>query len=182
MDGSNLQELCYDVQDVLSVKEDKIIFVSVDDRTRITNEFGVASSKIVKSIYAVDFTGSGRSKLAYNINNAEQYDDDTIYYIAVDNESATNTDLSQQVHSSTEVLYRLDVNTNATEKILELQMTKAEVENDNWVKPLIMIIAVLLMIIGFASGAIILGVIGLVAAIGMGIKWYLDKEAEADEE
>ena len=32
MDGSNLQELCEDVEMVLSVREDKIIFISVDDR------------------------------------------------------------------------------------------------------------------------------------------------------
>lgn len=81
MDGSNLQELCDDVETVLSVKEDKIIFLSVDDRITST-ALEQSVTKTVKSIYAVDFTGSGKIKLAYNVKTAKEYDDNTVYYIA----------------------------------------------------------------------------------------------------
>jgi hypothetical protein len=117
MDGSNLQELCDDVETVLSVKEDKIIFVSIDDRIT-TGSFEQTTTKIVKSIYAVDFSGSGKIKLAYNIKNAKEYDENTVYYIAAKEIKSSYDQLDKQF----DVLYKLDVETYANDVLLEIRV------------------------------------------------------------
>ena len=116
MDGSNQQKLCEDVEEVLSVKDDKIIFVSIDDRITVgTPPF--ASTKVVKSIYAVDFTGSGKSKLAYNIGSAKEYDEQTVYYLTA------REDVPGQAGTTRETLYKLDVATNKAQFLLNITRT-----------------------------------------------------------
>lgn len=156
MDGSNLQELCDDVETVLSVKEDKIIFVSIDDRITIGG-FEQTTTKIVKSIYAVDFSGGGKIKLAYDIKNAKEYDENTVYYVAAKEIKSSYDQLGKQCN----VLYSLDVETNQVAELLDLDVQKA------WNKSaiLIMIMAFLLAIMGFASENTVLGIIGLVAGV-----------------
>ena len=56
--------------------------MAIDDRIK-SEEFG-QSSKTVQSIYAIDFSGSGIIKLAYNVKEAKEYDDNTVYYIAAE--------------------------------------------------------------------------------------------------
>lgn len=109
MDGSNLQTLCEDVEKVLSVQEDKIIFVSQDDRVQLQDQEEQVTYRSVRSIYCVEFTGCGKSKLAYNIREAEEYDDSTVYYMA---EKVT-------ADGKRLLLYRLDVETTRARLLLE---------------------------------------------------------------
>ena len=120
MDGSNLQKLCEDVESVLSVKEDKIIFVSVDARIRV----GIppqTSWSTVKSIYAVDFSGNGKSKLAYNIEFAKEYDENTVYYTVLQ-----KTETSYEQPQKQRMLYRLDVHNDRTEHLLTFTVPEEE--------------------------------------------------------
>lgn len=171
MDGSNFQELCYDVETVLSVKEDKIIFVSIDDRITI-GAFEQSSTKIVKSIYAVDFNGSGIRKLVYNIKNAKKYDDNTVYYIAAQEIKSSYDQLGKQL----DVLYKLDVETNRVEKLLDLEVQEEQNKLSGFaIAMIIMAIAFFFAFIGFVAEAPGLGVFGLIVGfisliIGAGIK------------
>ena len=171
MDGSNLQELCDDVETVLSVKEDKIIFVSIDDRIT-TGSFEQTTTRIVKSIYAVDFSGSGKIKLAYNIKNAKEYDENTVYYIAAKEIKSSYDQLDKQL----DVLYNLDVETNQVEKLLDLEVQQEESKMSGFaIAMIIMAIAFFFAFIGFAAEAPGLGIFGLIAGfislmVGVGIK------------
>jgi len=115
MDGSNLQQLCDDVERILLVREDMIVFVSVDERIR--SEFTQTVIKTVKSIYAVNFSGGGKMKLAYDIVHAEKYDDNTIYYIS---EKKKMTGENAEVKTN-DVLYKLDVNTLELDTLLNIK-------------------------------------------------------------
>jgi hypothetical protein len=171
MDGSNLQELCDDVETVLSVKEDKIIFVSIDDRIT-TGTFEQSTTKIVKSIYAVDFSGSGKIKLAYNIKSAKEYDDNTVYYVAAQEIKSSYDQLEKQL----DVLYKLDVETNQVEKLLDLEVQKEESKMSGFaIAMIIMAIAFFFAFIGFAAEAPGLGIFGLITGfislmIGVAVK------------
>lgn len=171
MDGTNLQELCEDVEEVLSVQEDKIIFVSVDDRISV-GMFEQTTTKTVKSIYAVDFSGSGKIKLAYNITNAKKYDDNTVYYITAEEVKSVENLLKKQ-----DVLYKLDVKTNGVEKLLDLQVQHEEEQKTSgfMIAMIVMAIGFFFAFVGFVGGAIGLGVVGLITGmialfIGMAIK------------
>lgn len=163
MDGSNLQELCQDVESVLAVKEDKIIFVSIDGRLK-TGDLVQPSVKLVRSIYAVDFTGSGKIKLAYNIREAKNYDENYVYYISSKAIKSSNDNQDDKV----EVLYRLDIETNTSEKLLDLEL-QAEPEGCNLSGfAMLMIIAGFLLflgIIGFSAEQPGLGVFGLITSM-----------------
>lgn len=171
MDGSNLQELCDDVETVLSVKEDKIIFVSIDDRIT-TGSFEQTTTKIVKSIYAVDFSGSGKIKLAYNIKNAKEYDENTVYYIAAKEIKSSYDQLDKQL----DVLYNVDVETNQVEKLLDLEVQQEGSKMSGFaIAMIIMAIAFFFAFIGFAAEAPGLGIFSLIAGfislmVGVGIK------------
>lgn len=161
MDGSNLQALCDDVETVLSVEEDKIIFVSVDDRIT-SGSFEQTTTKLVKSIYAVDFSGSGKIKLAYNIKLAKQYDENTIYYVAT-KELKTAAD---QFLKYVDVLYKVDVITNQVEKILELEAEQEERSMSAFaIAMLVMLVAFFLAFIGFVAEFYLVGVLGLMVGI-----------------
>ena len=161
MDGSNLQELCDDVEDVLAVKEDKIIFVSIDGKAQ-SEPAMQSTSKLVKSLYAVDFSGSGKIKLAYNIKYAREYDENTVYYVAAEEIKSSYTNLDNNLA----VLYKLDVETNRSEKLLELQFEIEESKLSGFtVAMIIMAIAFLFGFIGFCTEAIGLGVVGLIIAM-----------------
>lgn len=146
MDGSNLQELCQNVEKVLCVQEDKIVFVSIDD-TIAVRAFEQTSLRTVKSIYAVDFTGSGKIKLAYNIKSAEEYDENTVYYI-------TSQDTFGYPSQTLDTLHKLNANTYHTEKLLDV-----EIIEDNSKTGCGFILAIL---------GLILGCIMLFAAMGSG--------------
>ena len=171
MDGSNLQELCDDVESVLAVKEDKIIFVSFDDRIK-TGELAQTTTKIVKSIYAVDFSGSGKIKLAYNVKNAKNYDENTVYYIAAEEIKSSYDQLDKKL----EVLYKLDVETNYVEKLLDFEIQKEEGKLSAFAVAMIfMAIAFFMGFIGFAAEAPGLGFVGLIGGfvslmIGLAVK------------
>ena len=87
MDGSSKQKLCTNVENILSISDDCIIYTSWDS-TILTDSVGNRKSAVVKSIYATDFYGKGKRKLAYNILEAKQMDEDTIYFIT--KESSTS--------------------------------------------------------------------------------------------
>ena len=146
MDGSNLQKLCDDVERVLSVQEDRILFVSVDDRIT-TSTFEQTTTKVVKSIYAVDFSGSGKIKLAYNVSAAKNYDDGTVYYTAI-RELPGTYDQPTYLES----LYRLDVTAQNGDKLLDLQVKKEESSGSFGFG----------LIIGIMAVAFLLAIIGLV--------------------
>ena len=175
MDGSNLQKLCDDVETVLSVKEDKIIFVSIDDK--IANDgYAYGTPKTVKSIYAVDFSGSGKIKLAYDIENAKEYDDNTVYYIAAQEIKSSYEQLGAKLNA----LYKLDVETNRVEKLLDFEIQEEVKGSAFTIAMFIMFIAFALAMIGFSSDSSTLGAFGLVSAFialaaGIGIKWFEKK-------
>ena len=166
MDGSNLQELCEDVEKILSVKEDKIIFVSIDDRISNT-AFEHQTVKTVKSIYAVDFSGSGKIKLAYNIKNAKQYDENTVYYVAAQEIKSSYDNLDKQL----DILYKLDVETNKVDRLLNLEVQQEEPKKSNGfaIAMIIMCIGFFFAIIGisaYASGLAVIGFMtGLIALV-----------------
>ena len=174
MDGSNLQELCEGVESVLAVKEDKIIFISIDDRIS-ASEFAQSSTKIVKSIYAVDFSGSGKIKLVYNVRSAKAYDENTVYYIAAEEIKSSYEQLKQNL----DILYKLDVETNSVEKLLDLQVQKKEDESVSpfAISMIIMVIAFLIASVGFAADNPGFGVFGMivgVASLIIGVMLNLD--------
>ncbi len=147
MDGSNYQVLCEDVETVLSVKEDKIVFVSIDGR--ITNDFPILTTKTVKSIYAIDFSGSGKIKLAYDIVNAKEYDENTVYFVGKDNITASfepKNELDALNNKSFDKLYSLDVTTNEIERILNVDMEEPKKRFPFF--KLLLIIAIVTLILG----------------------------------
>ena len=163
LDGSNLQELCDDVQDVLSVKEDKIIFVSLDDRLN-QSAMEQLTNKVVKSIYAVDFSGNGKIKLAYNVKTAKTYDDNTVYYIAGQDIKASYNKLSKNA----EYLYKIDVETNQTEELLKLQLPVIEQEKMSklTIALIVMGISVFLGILFLSAGVAFLGIVSMLVSFG----------------
>ncbi|MBE6712599.1 MAG: DUF5050 domain-containing protein [Ruminococcaceae bacterium] len=159
MDGTGLQKLCDDVESVLSVHEDKIIFVSVDDRS-VTKSFETTTTRIVKSIYAVDFSGSGKIKLAYDIKSAKEYDENTVYYI-------TEKEVAGQYDETVkhQELYRLNVITYETEKLLELGLEDAPKKTSSFV--IAMIVAAFLFFLGlicFSSDSAEFGIFWIMSA------------------
>lgn len=111
MDGSNQQTLCEHVETVLSVKEDRILFVSIDE---VTGGGLTGSTKVVKSVYMVDFSGRGIVKLAYDVKLAKEYSENTIYYIASQKLAGEG--------SFKDILYRLNVDANKTEPLLQIPL------------------------------------------------------------
>ena len=109
MDGSNKQKLCDNVESVLSVKEDKIVFISVDYR-RFHEINGTTTT--VKSIYSVDFSGEGKRKLAYDIAEAKEYDEHTVYFTMLSKNGKKN-------------LNRLDLNTRTVQPLLEVSVEQS---------------------------------------------------------
>jgi len=116
MDGSNMQYLCDNVESVLSVKEDKIVFISIDSNL-VRNELNQIISHSIKSIYAVDFVGGGKIKLAYDVKAAKAYDENTIRYVVAKgsvNPNAVSVTKFDQLHT-------LNVLTNESEVLLEMK-------------------------------------------------------------
>lgn len=193
MDGSNLQELCNDVEKVLAVTENKIIFVSIDGRhvfeqlapsstdgtsiksvaKNVANNVAAAApgsltARVVKSIYAVEFNGSGKIKLAYDIKSADKYDDNTVYYVGPEEIKSSYDKLEEHC----EVLYRLDVATNNIEKLLYLEMEPKKKSYWFLIAMAIMVLCFILAFFGMAEGddtlttvGFVGGFIGLVAGI-----------------
>lgn len=175
MDGSNLQKLCEDVESVLSVQEDKILFVSIDDKI-VNRNFEQTTTKVVKSIYAVEFAGGGRSKLAYDIQSAREYDENTVYYVAAREIKSSYDRLGKHL----DVLYKLDVQTNRTKKLLELEQKKPAEEEFKLsgfaIAMIIMGLALFFALVGFAGGVygfsvlcILVGIIA--AAVGLALRF-----------
>lgn len=161
LDGSNLQTLCQDVEDVLAVKEDKIIFVSIDDKIHRTNLDQSISTFLVKSIYAVEFSGSGKIKLAYNITQAKTYNDDTVYFIA--KQQVTSSD---RAASNQNLLYRLKVEDNRTAPLLTIEELPVEKTMSTFaVCMIIMLICLVMIMFGAAIGVVGFSVIGLIGGI-----------------
>ena len=159
MDGSNLQKLCDHVEKVLTVKEDKIVFISLDDRIKEEYEDHTVT-KNVKSIYAVDFSGSGRRKLAYNIRSAQKYDDNKVYYVATQEIKGTDEQPSKHL----DILYKLDVETNQTNGLLGLEVEPEEKESNGFaIAMVVAVIAFFLGIIGLSTEAIGLGTFCFIA-------------------
>lgn len=164
MDGSNLQELCSDVETVLTVKENRIVFVSIDDRI-MSGEFGQTVT-VIKSIYAVDFNGSGKIKLAYNIKTAKKYDNDTVYYIISEksNQAESPFDNTQE-----NTLYRVDVESYKTDRLLRLEVQKQKSESTSPAVVLLVfaVVSLVLAIMFFVAGIAVGGVIALIASVAM---------------
>lgn len=164
MDGSNRQTLCNDVEDVLLVREDKIIFVSVDDRINVSLMDQI-TTKTVKSIYEVEFSGSGKSKLAYDVKKAAEYDENTVYYIT---EIPVQTETSGE--KKQEVLIKLDVDTNEAEKLLEIDMIPEKKKNSGvTIALIVMAIALFFAFVGCVGqtmGMLMFG-LGIAAVAGL---------------
>lgn len=125
-------------------------------------ELNQTSVKIVKSIYAVDFTGSGKIKLAYNVKNAKEYDDNTVYYITEKKTTSYDTESEQTV----DILCSLDVETNRSEKLLDLQVVKEEKSLSGFaIAMLIMAFSFFFGLIGFTGGIPALGAMGMISGI-----------------
>lgn len=118
MDGTNYQVLCDDVSEVINIKEDRVVFASVDESTK-TSEFS-QSVHLTKSIYLVDFTGSGKRKLVYNVNDVEEFDENTVYYTVKEKREISGS-YSPEYTPSVDTLYKLDIKSGETEKLLALE-------------------------------------------------------------
>ncbi len=126
MDGTNLQELCDNVKEVINIKDDSVVFVSVDEKTN-TNEFA-QSARLINSIYKVDFTGSGKRKLVYNVKNVKEFDDTTVYYSTVEKKTSGESS-STEYTPKIENLYKVDTENGDTEKLLTLEFTEEKKSN-----------------------------------------------------
>ncbi len=169
MDGSNHEKLCKGVKDVLTVEDDKVVFISSDGSYTVSD--GVTESRVwVNSIYAVDFTGGGKRKLAYDVKTAKKYDDSTVYYVAKQNASSVKDELATDV----EVVYKLNIDTYDTEALLNIYI-QPEPEGFR-VSTIFFILAVLAFILGFfglvmggsaatCGGVFLLGVLFLIIGI-----------------
>jgi len=177
MDGSNLQVLCNNVQSVLSIKEDRIVFVSGDDSILVQDTLG-SKSVPVKSIYMVDFSGGGKKKLAYNIRNAKEYDDNTVYFLA----NQTNDPVENEADAPISSLFRLDVETQRIDKLLDLEVEKTPAAPTNHfvIAMIVMAIAFFFAIIGFMAEAPGLGIIGLITGAVAGIVGAMIKYKESE--
>ena len=161
MDGSNLQELCEDVKEVLLVKEDKIVFVSTDEVT-INTDITQLARKRIESVYVVDFTGSGKKKLVYDIKDAKKYDEDSIYYIV-----AEKIKDKEGFSSSVDILYELSLLENETKKILELKEVEGKQSSFTPanVGLVIAIVALVLLFMCFCLGNIFLIILDLLVGL-----------------
>lgn len=121
MDGTSEQKLCDDVESVLIVRDDKVVFISRDDKAEAAN-LEQTIYRTVRSIYAVDFAGNGKKKLVYDIAKAQAYDENTIYYV----ESKQKSDTYSQSVLQTDSLFRLDVDAVSEKKLLEMEIEKNE--------------------------------------------------------
>ena len=180
MDGSNSQTLCTQVESVLSVRDDKIIFVSIDGKETYTSSYDeTIKTKIVKSIYAVDFSGSGKIKLAYDVKEANYYDENTVYFIAT---QKIKNEKSQQERVN--VLYKLDVLTNHSEKLLVLQTIKEEKRLSGFaISMIIAALALCVSVVSFAAQEPGFGMFGMLGAFisfmtGLIIKGNADESQE----
>lgn len=142
MDGSNLQVLCDDVEEVLVVNDDKIVFLSVDGRVKAQVD-GLEQCKIVKSIYAVDFNGGGKIKLAYNVEDAKKYNENTVYYVALE-EIKSSYDV---LNRNCKILYSLNIETYEYTKLLELVMEG--MKNKSIISIIFAILTLLCFVISF---------------------------------
>ena len=137
MDGSNRQSLCDRVESVLAVRDDKIVFVSYDDNINVAaGEYTKTVS--VKSIYAVDFTGGGKIKLAYNVKETEKYSENTVYYIKETDNSGYG--------GGRRLLYRLNVESNVSEPLLALDPVVSQSSSVGCLVPLLIFIVLGLII------------------------------------
>ena len=174
MDGTNWQKLCDDVETVLTIREDKVVFVSVDDRITVNNYEQITTQK-VKSIYAVDFSGSGKIKLAYNIINAKYYDENTIYYVDAKDTVVSSAGVDSM--ETTRTLYRLDVDAVNEVKLLEMAVEAEEKSVSGFtIAMIIMSLAFFFALMGFAGEAggfaafcMVAGVIS--GIVGLGLKF-----------
>ncbi len=116
MDGSNVQKLCDDVEKVITIKEDKVVFVSVDERLRASE--ALPGERTISSIYMVDFTGSGKRKLVYRVKNVKEFDEKTVYYTAM---KKSKDDDAGEYGAKVEKLYKLDINNGNTQLLLTLE-------------------------------------------------------------
>lgn len=158
MDGSNLQVLCKEVETVLSTQEDRIVFLSVDGRIGD----GSGGMRVVKSIYAVEFSGKGKLKLAYDVDNAMRYDDNTVYYTATEY-LATNAYDGVGRRSA---LYRLDLNSAHTERLLNLRKEPAPSGGSGFaIAMIVFVIALIFALVGISGEAAALAVISVVVAV-----------------
>lgn len=154
MDGSNLQTLCRDVEKVLSVREDKIVFVSLDDSV---SDGGIQAmtKRAVKSIYAVDFSGGGKIKLAYDVKTAKECDDNTVYYIGAPDVRSS----FEQPAKKQEVLCKLDVESYGIETLLTLEIRPEEKAGGAgaW---FVVFLAFMMAVMGFTADMPELGFVG----------------------
>lgn len=178
MDGTNFTELCTQVESVLSVKENRIVFVSVDDTIKEGGLTPVFTK--VKSIYAVDFDGTGKKKLTYNIKTAKSYNEEYIYYISSKrirpNVNAQPGASATEAPSSVDSLFSLNIITGATKKLLEVTQAQKEKENNTNIIIAIAIAVILLFfgIVCLAIGAAGMFIVGLLLAlIPLGYIFYI---------
>lgn len=80
LNGSGYQELVMNVEKVLSVAYNKVFYISIDSE----------SERNIESLYCMDFDGSNRQKLVYDVLEIQSIDEDTYVYIRselIDNKS-----------------------------------------------------------------------------------------------
>lgn len=163
MDGSNYQPLCKNVDNVLSLKEDCIVFVTSDGSvSEGYNALGGETYREIKSIYSIDFDGA-LTKLVYDIKDAKEYDDNTVYYVENrDNPESTSEAAAQ---TSIDSLYSLTVDTSKQELLLITEKLEEPKSNGFGLAMFIMLICLVLGIVGLATEAGGLAAIGLIGAL-----------------
>lgn len=161
MDGTNSQKICDDVHEVIAIKEDKVVFSSVDGLLSASETIAGENRSIV-SIYEVDFTGSGKRKLVYQVKNVKEFDENKVYYTAMRKNKIDEIDSD---NSKIEKLYSLDINTGTTKELLTLE-NNFVIEKSPLTKVFTVISVILLFVsmIAFISEAVEAGMAFLVFA------------------
>lgn len=96
LNGSGYQELVMNVEKVLSVAYNKVFYISIDSE----------NNRDIESLYCMDFDGSNRQKLVYDVLEIQSIDEDTYVYIRKEHlenksviyEEVEDSKLQKQIH------------------------------------------------------------------------------------
>lgn len=110
MDGSYEEYLKHNVDEVLCINENTICYTAFDDSMSIPQVDGTNQIRYIKSIYSINTDGAGCRKLVYDIADANEYDNEFVYYT-----TPVNRD-------SIQLFSKLDVFSGNTDELLEIKI------------------------------------------------------------
>ena len=108
-------------------------------------------------------------KLVYDVKSAKEYDENAVYYIAGHGEGEQILD----------ALYRLDVISNTTQKLLDIQKKEKEKSSVFAIAMYVMFVSLLIAFAGMAAaepGMTTLGLFGVVCGLIAGLLQKANKD------